>query len=103
MLAHPFACMLVPLGYVQSKLGCHLDGPALLRVRDAYLEVFADLGQPGELVEALELACHVGKVARALVWHRALTAEGPADTGEFAGAPLETLATLLDESYLGGA
>ena len=53
-------------------------------------------------MEALELACRIGKVARALVWHRALNARGPQDDeGEFAGAPLESLVGLLDDSYLG--
>lgn len=102
VLAHPFASMLVPLGFVQRGLDCRLDAPDLVAVRDAYLAVFADLGAHEELVEALELACRLGKVARALVWHRALTAGGPADDGEFAGAPLETLTSILDDSYLGG-
>ena len=104
VLAHPFACMLVPLAYVQGQLGSGLGDPDLLAVRDAYLDVFADLGPHEDLVESLELACRVGKVARALVWHRALTANGSQDDeGRFAGAPLETMAALLDDSHVGGA
>ena len=50
------------------------DDPRFLRARDAYLEVFADLAPRAELVETLELACHVAKIARALTWDRALRA-----------------------------
>jgi hypothetical protein len=103
VVAHPFASMLVPLGYLQSHLQLDLDDPALLRVRDAYLEVFSDVAPRAELVAALELACHVGKVARALTWARSLVSLGDGGGGEFASAPLVTLSALLDDSYLGGA
>jgi hypothetical protein len=101
VVAHPFAATLVPLGMVRGALG----EDALLRARDAYLDVFADRGPRAALVETLELACHVAKIARALTWHRALQAahgEGEAVDPAWANAPLETLAMLLDESYLGG-
>jgi Phosphotransferase enzyme family len=100
VVAHPFAATLVPLGMVRDALG----EDALLRARDAYLEVFSDRGPRAELAETLELACHVAKIARALTWHRALQAaheEGEAVDPAWANAPLETLAMLLDESYLG--
>ena len=44
------------------------------RARDAYLEVFADLRRDEDLVETLELACRVAKIARALTWDRAIQA-----------------------------
>ena len=53
-------------GPVQHHLEVGLDDPAFLRIRDAYLDVFSDLAPQTELVEALELACHVRKAARAL-------------------------------------
>jgi hypothetical protein len=101
VIAHPFAAALVPLGMVRRALG---DG-ALERARDTYLDVFSDRGPRAELGELLELACHVAKIARALTWHRALQAahgEGEAVDPAWVNAPLETLAMLLDESYLGG-
>ena len=67
------------------------------RVRDAYLEGFAEYGSHDDLVTELELACRVAKVARALTWHRAVAQTG----GEHADAPREALVSLLDESYLG--
>jgi hypothetical protein len=91
VVAHPFASMLGGLGFSPIPAA---DVP---RVRDAYLEGFAEYGSHQELVEWLELACRVGKVARALTWHRAVGTAG----GEHAGAPLEAMMSLLDETYLG--
>ena len=48
-----------------------------------------------------ELACRVGKITRALTWHRATRALG-SDDQDWAGAPLSSLASLLDGSYLSG-
>jgi Phosphotransferase enzyme family len=105
VVAHPFASMLVALGYVQGHaLKASVDDPQILRLRDAYLDVFSDLAPRAELSETLELACRVGKIARALTWNRALTTLGGEDVDEeWARAPLETLGSLLDDSYLGGA
>jgi hypothetical protein len=103
VVAHPFASMLVPLGYMRQHLGASLDHPRVLRIRDAYLDAFSDLGSRAELVETLQLACRVGKIARALTWDRAIKAQGYEQAGEFAGAPLKCLVSLLDESYVGGA
>jgi Phosphotransferase enzyme family len=100
VVAHPFASMLLGLGWFALRLGIRPEEPAFLRARDAYLDVFSDLAPHPQLVEALELACRVGKVARALTWQRA-TGELAAEGGEHADAPLQTLASLLDDSYLG--
>jgi Phosphotransferase enzyme family len=105
VVAHPFAAMLVPLGFVQRGLAAGLDDPRFVRARDAYLEVFADLAPRRELVETLALACRVAKVARVLTWDRAIRAareQGEALDDDWASAPLQTLASVLDESYLGG-
>jgi Phosphotransferase enzyme family len=98
VVAHPFAAMLVPLGFAGRVSPAHV-----IRARDAYLAEFADVADHGELVATLELACRVAKVARALVWERALLAGAAADfeSDDFARAPLESLEGLLDEEYLG--
>ena len=88
--------MLVGLGSLTRWLEVDPDDLLVRRPRDAYLEVFGD---PAHLLGELELACWIGKVARALVWDRALHQE-PA---EFAGAPLETLASLRMNSWLAPA
>ncbi len=91
VVAHPFASMLGGLGFSP------IPAEAVPRVRDAYLEGFAEYGSHDDLVTELELACRVAKVARSLTWHRAVADTG----GEHADAPREALGSLLDESYLG--
>lgn len=106
VVAHPFAAMLVPLGFVRRGLDASVDDPRFLRARDAYLGVFTDIAPREELADTLELACQVAKVARALTWDRALKAardQGETVPDDWAAAPAETLASLVDESYLGGA
>ena len=90
VVAHPFASMLLPLS-MQSPGGVE-------RLRDAYLSAWQDLAPHAELVATLELACRAGKIARALTWARATQDASPGD--EWARAPLLTLASLLDASYL---
>ena len=105
VVAHPFAAMLVPLGFVQRGLCATLEDPGFLRARDAYLDVFADLAPRADLIETLALACRVAKIARVLTWDRALRAtreQGETVERSWAAAPAETLASILDESYLGG-
>jgi phosphotransferase family enzyme len=103
VVAHPFASMLVPLSWVRDRLGLSLDSPPAIRMRDAYLAVFDDLATPAELVHTLELACHVGKVARALVWERAVRSAAPGDHDELYGSgSLLNLRALLDDSHAGG-
>ena len=103
VVAHPFAAVLVPLRFVQRGLGAGLDDPRFLLARDAYLDAFAGLAGRAELGETLALACRVAKIARVLTWERALRAarEQGAAEADWAGAPLATLATVLDPSYLG--
>ena len=86
-------------------IDARLADAGILRARDAYLEVFTDVAPRAELAETLELACRVAKVARALTWERALRAareQNEEVDAYFASAPAETLAAVLDESYLGG-
>jgi hypothetical protein len=104
VIAHPFAAMLVPLGWTQRRLAVSLHAPELTQIRDAYLLVFSDLAPHTQLAATLELACRVGKVARALTWSRAIAPSDPGQLDQqYANAPLACLRSLLDSSYLGGA
>ena len=88
VVAHPFASMLIGLGFLQFHLGAAAGGPELARLRDAYLDAFDDLGPRPELVDTLQLACRVAKVARALTWHRALAelrGDGAGEQARLAG------------------
>ena len=91
VVAHAFAALLVP-----SQV---LSPAAFARARAAYLEAFADLAPPERLVEDLELACRVARVARSLTWERALRSARDQDEpidALFAHAPYEELTALLD-------
>jgi hypothetical protein len=100
VVAHPFASMLVGLGVLRYQLGVGADDPAVLRLRDAYLEAYSDIAPHANLVDDLELACWVGKIARALTWERALRAQGHDDAGEFAKAPLQAIEYLLSDTWI---
>ncbi len=95
VVAHPFASMLIPAAVVRRRLGVGQDDAAVRRIRDAYLEVWSDLAPHRELVAELELACWVGKVARTLVWDRALHTQGHDQAREFVDAPRQHLTALL--------
>ena len=56
VVAHPFASMLLGLGMLRRQLEVGADDPAVVRPRDAYLEVFRDLASRAELVEEPEPA-----------------------------------------------
>lgn len=99
VVAHPFASMLVALAVVRRQLGVGVDDRAVTRPRDAYLEVWGDVAPRSALVAEQELACWVGKVARALTWDRALRTQGHDQAGEFADAPFQNLTALLANSW----
>jgi hypothetical protein len=94
VVAHPFASMLA-LGWVRMS-------PAdLVRLRDAYLEPYLDLAPHGVLVEQLELACRVGKIARALTWQRSISPYGTDEVEQdWLPAPTEWLVSVLQDSWL---
>lgn len=100
VLAHAFASLLVPLSQLRERL--QLPGDArIVRLREAYLEPFGAVAPHADLIEAVELACHAAKVARALTWARALRTLNPTEAHRHARAPLRWLGYLLEERYLG--
>ena len=105
MIAHPFAAALVRLGMVRLRARGDGEERGLERARDAYLDVFADRGPAAELGELLEVACQVGEDRpRADVAPGAASGARAGRAGRSRGwatTPLQTLATVLDEHYLG--
>jgi Ser/Thr protein kinase RdoA (MazF antagonist) len=93
VISHPFACLLMPLGYVSGELG--RDPTPVL---DAYLEAYADQAPRDDLVATARLAVHLAKIARAHTWERALRASAPGDPDaeRFRDAPAQALAALWD-------
>jgi hypothetical protein len=98
VVAHPFASALVVRSVVRWTLDVHAETPQERRLLDAYLEPFTDLATRAELGDAVEVACEVGKIARSLVWARAvaLLPPGADDPEGFADAPLRWVLELLD-------
>lgn len=77
-VAHPFGTLLVTLRSVAYARELAADDPALLRLRDAYLEAWTDRYDRAALREAAGLAMRVSTVSRALSWQRALVTPDPA-------------------------
>lgn len=94
VVAHPFASLLA-VGFLRG-----IDTATAERLRDAYLEPFAAFAPHTDLVRDVELACRVGKVARALSWRRAL---GPDPDPRWAEGPAVALTSLLDDGWTGSA
>ena len=99
-VAHPFTSLLITLRLMQIHLQVRQDSPEIRRLRDAYLEVFTDLAPRAELIAALELACQVGKVARAQSW-LSLAGDVGSGTGGRRKQVMRWLSFLLDDAYLG--
>lgn len=77
VVGHPFGTLLVTLRVVADLTGLPYGDPALLRLRDAYLDEWTGDYDRATLVEAARLAVRVGGVSRADCWRRALlTATG---------------------------
>ncbi|MCG5453380.1 phosphotransferase [Micromonospora hortensis] len=71
-VAHPFGTLLVTLRSIGHAGNLAADDAQLVRLRDAYLEVWTDRYDRRTLVEAADLAIALGPVSRSLSWRRAL-------------------------------
>ena len=81
---HPLGTMLATLNSIAFHAGTYVDErpvptPALLRVRDAYLEPFSRFAAHADLVRGVDLARRTGCVGKALAYRAAL-AEEPLST-----------------------
>ena len=72
-LTHPFLVLCVTLRAAAHRAGLEADDPQILRIRDAYLEVWSDLASAAALREAAELARVLGQITRTLCWYRVVT------------------------------
>ena len=73
-ISHPFHTLVVTLRSIAYRLELEPGAPELERLRNAYLEPFARFGRREELAEAVALAYRIGTLARALAWHRFVSA-----------------------------
>lgn len=75
-LTHPFLTLRVTLGFVAYTAKVPIDDPAIVRLRDAYLEPWSGLAPMAALREAAELGRILGAATRALCWYRIVTLIG---------------------------
>ncbi|MFG2101355.1 aminoglycoside phosphotransferase family protein [Micromonospora echinaurantiaca] len=95
-VAHPFGTLLVTLNSVGHAFELAPGDPALVRLRDAYLEAWTDRYDRATLREAAGLAIGVTTVSRALSWRRALDTADPATRARYAAAVPGWLGELLE-------
>ncbi len=98
VVSHPFASALVLRSVVRWLQDVHVETPVERGTLDAYLEPFTSLAPRAELLEVLDVACEVGKVARSLVWARAVAPmrSDADDPDDFRSAPAGWLLELLE-------
>jgi hypothetical protein len=98
----PLASMLTTMNSTAFHAGLYVEGrpvdaPAVLRVRDAYLEPFTAYAPRSELVHLVDLARRTGCVSKALSYRAALR-EAPASVHAELEFPVrDWLMGLLDE------
>ncbi len=102
VVSHPFASALVLRSVVRWLQDVHVETPVERRILDAYLEPFGAIGPAAARREVVDVACEVGKVARSLVWRRAVAPMSPDadDPDDFRGAPVAWLLELLDGPFV---
>lgn len=69
-VAHPFYTLVVTLRSIAYSLGMKEEDAGLKELRDVYLEAWTRYGSRAELRAAFVLADRVGRINRALTWHR---------------------------------
>jgi len=72
-VSHPFCSLLVTLNAASYRFELPPGDPALLRLRDTYLEPWTEYHDRDDLIRAAFLAIKIATVGRALAWRRSLT------------------------------
>lgn len=92
VVGHPFQTLTGTLGSIGHHADLDAYGPALHRLRDAYLEAWTDLAPRSELVRLVPLAMDLGHVVKAAAWERAVAGLAPGAMGGHHGATAAWLA-----------
>ncbi|MCE7987362.1 MAG: hypothetical protein DYG89_39855 [Caldilinea sp. CFX5] len=85
-VSHPFFSMVVTLRAAAHWLHLDEQGPAIQKLRDAYLEPWTTFAPRPRLNEALTLAYRLGMVNRALSWQQSLGRLSEEDKGPYAAS-----------------
>jgi hypothetical protein len=99
-VAHPFLSLLVPLRVAARAMDVAPGDAVLLRLRDAYLDVWSGYGSPAELRELADVALRVAPLPRAMTWRRILRGVHPAERGEWQDAVPGWTAEYLEPGIL---
>lgn len=100
-VSHPFHTLTVLLRAVAYRLDLEPGGAELCRLRDAYLEPFADSGTRDGLELAAGLAYRTGTLARALAWQRYAASLPPPHRDEDLEAVSYGLKRFLEQGPIG--
>ena len=100
-VGHPFLSLLVALRFAARTLELPNGDPALLRLRDAYLDVWQEYGTVQELRELCAAALQVGPLQRALTWRRILRGVHADERAEWQDAVPGWTAEHLEPGTLG--
>jgi hypothetical protein len=105
VVTHPFVGPLLLLRSATDRLGYEPGSPEVDRLRDLYLEPFANFAPPAELRQLFADGYLLFPISRADSWRRTLEgAPGPAEFGDRVKAWLEILTEIADgTTTLGGA
>ena len=83
---HPFGSLTMALRYAAYLCDLQDDDPALIALRDAYLEEWTAFEPLPRLVEAYGHAARLQALSRALTWHDFMVSVEPALLPEYEGA-----------------
>lgn len=84
-MAHPFSSLFVTYDLAVGRFEPADRRTATVRLRDAYLDAWPEVGSPATLREAFRLAVWTGYVTRALTWIRMVEGAPPAVASEWHG------------------
>lgn len=97
--AHPFTSLSVPVGSMCADWEVEPSDPRVLRVVDAYLEVWSDIAGRAPLREAAALAMAFGPVNRFESWRRLVADSSASEAPEGAQAVRRWLGQVADTPY----
>jgi hypothetical protein len=82
-ISHPFITLMIPLRVLADKIDVEDESdPRLNWARDAYLQPWTKLAPMSHLLQAWNLALHIGKFQRAISWHAVSQSSSPKELGD---------------------
>ena len=95
-VAHPFGTLTTTFNSIAHKTGLDLGDPAFVRLRDVYLEAWADVLPRPALAEISVVARDLACIGKALAWERAFIGLAPDEMGGFGDSVAGWLVELAD-------